>query len=88
MPTTRAILTQLTRDELLGVLDAYDLRVSDRRVKNQLLDALAASPDVQGEDDQLNERRALAEVVATSILSYGLAATASQQEAVSPHAHV
>ncbi len=27
MPTTRAILTQLSRDELLGVLDAYDLRV-------------------------------------------------------------
>ncbi len=50
MPTTRAILTQLSRDELLGVLDAYDLRVSDRRVKNQLVDALAASPEVQGED--------------------------------------
>jgi hypothetical protein len=43
--------------------------VSDRRVKNQLVDAPAASPEVQGEDDQLNEQRALAEVVATSILS-------------------
>jgi len=80
-------MTQLTRDARRRVLDAYDLRVTDRCVKNQLVDALAASPEVQGEDDQLNERRAFAEVVATSILSYGLVATASKQEAVSPHAH-
>jgi hypothetical protein len=31
MPTIRTILGQLSRDALLGVLDAYDLRVSDRR---------------------------------------------------------
>ena len=46
MPTTRAILAQLTRNELLGVVDAYDLDVSDRRVKDQLVDVLATSTHV------------------------------------------
>ena len=46
MPTTRAILAQLTRNELLGVLDAYELDVSDRRVKDQLVDVLATSTHV------------------------------------------
>ena len=50
MPTIRAILGQLSRDALLGVLDAYDLRVSDRRVKDQLVDALAVFPEAQGKD--------------------------------------
>ena len=50
MPTTRAILTKLTRDELLVVLDAYDLDVSDRRVKDRLVEVLAASEHVVVDD--------------------------------------
>jgi hypothetical protein len=37
VPTTRAILGRLSRDELLGVLNAYELAVPDRRVKEQLV---------------------------------------------------
>ena len=33
MPTTRALLAQFSRDELLTALDAYELTVPDRRVK-------------------------------------------------------
>ena len=43
MPTKRAILSELTRGELRGNLDYYGLDVHDRRVKSQLVDALAAS---------------------------------------------
>ena len=43
MPTKRAILSELTRGELRGNLDYYRLDVHDRRVKSQLVDALAAS---------------------------------------------
>ena len=50
MPTTRAILARLSRDELLGVLDAYELAVPDRRVKDQLVEVLAASDHVRLDD--------------------------------------
>ena len=50
MPTKRAILARLSRDELLGVLDAYELAVPDRRVKDQLVEVLAASEQVQLDD--------------------------------------
>ncbi len=43
MPTKRNILPLLTRDELLERLDRYDLMVDDRRVKDGLVEALAAS---------------------------------------------
>ena len=43
MPTKRAILSRLTRDELRGNLDYYGLDARDRRVRSQLVDALAAS---------------------------------------------
>ena len=43
MPTKRAILSELTRDELRANLDFYELDVYDRRVKAQLIDALAGS---------------------------------------------
>ena len=43
MPTKRAILSELTRDELRGNLDYYELDVYDRRVRSQLVDALAGS---------------------------------------------
>ena len=50
MPTKRAILARLSRDELLGVLDAYELDVPDRRVKDQLVEVLAASVQAQLDD--------------------------------------
>ena len=50
MPTKRAILARLSRDELLGVLDAYELAVPDRRVKDQLVEALAASSETRIDD--------------------------------------
>ena len=43
MPTKRAILAELTRDELRTNVDYYELEVEDRRVKTQLVDALSRS---------------------------------------------
>ena len=43
MPTKRAILSELTRDELRSNLDYYGLDVRDRRVRSELVDALAGS---------------------------------------------
>ncbi len=43
MPTKRAILSKLTRDELRVYVDYHDLDVYDRRVRSQLVDALAGS---------------------------------------------
>ena len=43
MPTKRAILSELTRDELRDHLDYYGLDVHDRRVRSQLIDTLAGS---------------------------------------------
>ena len=43
MPTKRAVLAELTRAELRAGLDHYGLEVDDRRIKAQLVDALARS---------------------------------------------
>ena len=43
MPTKRAILTELTADELRANVEYYELDVHDRRLKTELVDALAAS---------------------------------------------
>ena len=43
MPTKRAVLSELTRDELRDNLDHYGLDVHDRRVRSQLVEALAGS---------------------------------------------
>ena len=43
MPTKRAILAELTSRELRAALDGYGLQVEDRRVKAQLVDAVARS---------------------------------------------
>ena len=43
MPTKRAILAELTANELRASIDFYELAVADRRVKPQLVDALARS---------------------------------------------
>ena len=50
MPTTRALLARLSRDELLGVLDAYELAVPDRRIKDRIVEVLAASDHVRLDD--------------------------------------
>ena len=43
MPTTRAILSAQSADELRAGADLYELEVDDRRVKADLADALAKS---------------------------------------------
>ena len=43
MPTKRAVLAELTAEELRATVDYYELQVADRRVKAQLVDALAGS---------------------------------------------
>ena len=43
MATKREILAELTRDELRGGLDHFELEVDDRRVNSQLVDALVRS---------------------------------------------
>jgi len=43
MPTKREVLAVLGRDDLLACLDHYSLEVRDRRVKDDLVDALASS---------------------------------------------
>ena len=43
MPTKRAILAELTSHELRAAIDGYGLQVDDRRVRTQLVDALARS---------------------------------------------
>ena len=43
MPTKRAVLAELTAEELRGNVDYYELEVADRRVKAQLVDALSGS---------------------------------------------
>ena len=50
MSTTRAILAGLSRDELLGVLDAYELDVPDRLVKDRLVEVLTASKHARLDD--------------------------------------
>jgi hypothetical protein len=44
MPSKRDVLANLKRDELQGALQRFDLPVRDRRVRDQLVDALAESP--------------------------------------------
>ena len=47
MPTKRAVLDQLTAKELRAAVDGHELHVDDRRVKAQLVDALAGSRKVR-----------------------------------------
>ena len=47
MPTKRAILAELTSHELRDAIDGYGLEVDDRRIRAQLVDALARSRKVQ-----------------------------------------
>jgi type I restriction enzyme M protein len=43
MPSKRAVLDQLTREELQTIVESYDLAVADRRVRDQLVDAIVRS---------------------------------------------
>jgi type I restriction enzyme M protein len=61
-PSKRAVLQQLKRDELLAAVDRFGLEVRDRRVRDELVDALAGSrkahlADILGDlsRDQLKE---------------------------------
>ena len=47
MPTKRAILSELSADELRAGVDLYELEVDDRRVKANVADALARSRKVR-----------------------------------------
>jgi type I restriction enzyme M protein len=46
MPTKRPVLDLLTRSELQALVERYDLTVEDRRVREQLVEAVAASRKV------------------------------------------
>lgn len=46
MPTKRQVLETLNRNELLAVVERHQLEVADRRVRDQLLDAITASRKV------------------------------------------
>ena len=50
MPTERAILAKLTADDLREYVDYYELDVADRRVKAQLIDALAECEEARIEE--------------------------------------
>jgi len=43
MPSKRDALSLLTRDELLAVVDRFELPIADRRVKDQLIEAIGPS---------------------------------------------
>jgi hypothetical protein len=43
MPSKRDVLAQFSRDELVTVVDQFELAVADRRVRDQLVDAVASS---------------------------------------------
>jgi type ISP restriction-modification system protein/N-6 DNA methylase len=43
MPSKRDVLSQLKRDELLAATDQFDLEIRDRRVRDELVEALAKS---------------------------------------------
>lgn len=43
MASKRRVLRELTRDELLGAVDEYDLTPEDRRVNDDLVDAIASA---------------------------------------------
>ena len=50
MPAKRTVLAELTRRELRAALDFYELQVLDRRVKAQLVGALAGSRKARVEE--------------------------------------
>lgn len=43
MPSKRAVLEHLTRDELVAIADAFEIHVGDRRIKEKLVEAIAGS---------------------------------------------
>ncbi len=43
MPSKRDVVAHLTRDELLAAADEFELTVGDRRVRDQLIEAVASS---------------------------------------------
>ena len=43
MPSKRDVLAQLSREELISVVERFELEVADRRKKDDLLEAVASS---------------------------------------------
>ena len=43
MPSKRDVLSLLTRDELLAIVDRFELSPHDRRAKDALIEAVASS---------------------------------------------
>lgn len=43
MPSKRTVIERLSRDELLAIVDRFELAVADRRAKDGLVDAVASS---------------------------------------------
>src|SRR5436305_8648404 len=43
MPSKRDVLEQLKRDELLAAADRFELEIRDRRVRDEIVEALAGS---------------------------------------------
>lgn len=43
MPSLRTVLDLLSREELLSIVDAFQLQPQDRRAKANLVEAIAAS---------------------------------------------
>ena len=66
MTAKRDVLAHFTRDELLGVVAQFDLSVDDKRVKDQLIDAVAAS-----------KKATLAAILPQRLLSRTISAAAS-----------
>ena len=57
MPTKRAVLKELTTNELRANVDYYELPVQDRRLKTHLIDALARSRKAQVDEFLLDLSR-------------------------------
>ncbi|MGK3987859.1 hypothetical protein WME99_32760 [Sorangium sp. So ce136] len=54
MPSKRDLLAHLTRDELLALVARFELPVSDRRVRDQLIDAIVQARSADLFADELN----------------------------------
>lgn len=71
MSQKREILAELTSLELRANVDFYDLKVSDRRVKDELVEALASSRSVKIEHVLQNLSPERLRIVARAVAANG-----------------
>lgn len=71
MSSKREILAELTSHELRANVDLYGLKVGDRRVKDQLVDALARSRSVKIEGVLQNLSPERLRIVAQAVAANG-----------------